>query len=410
MNELPIVLSYNVVAFRKSLRCPIQINITLPCGRTILCRTSYTIVAKEWNRELERPENIFKSANKVLNRDLIELKLYLHSILKTCDGTVLSKTFVQEKINEFTNLENTLDGSLLFHVRAYIAHKEVSIARNTCKRYKVFAELLLRFEGYVLHRYRMDEFNEKFVQCFLLFGKREKYSPATLHRSLHFFKTVLRYFGQRGVKVAPLDIPIPKPYKQKRPIVLNEKELEKLQGHVFEEEELEIAKDWLLISCYTGQRISDFMNFDRSNLSHIKGMTCIEFVQKKTKRQVVLPLHPVVLDILKKRDGTFPPPLAFNYYNRLIKQVAMRTKLNDRVISSKRKKYRSTEGNFKKWEVLTSHVGRRSFATNFYGKIPTSLLITATGHSSEAMFQQYVNYYDTHKVELLGKYFFEEDK
>jgi hypothetical protein len=35
-------------------------------------------------------------------------------------------------------------------------------------------------------------------------------------------------------------------------------------------------------------------------------------------------------------------------------------------------------------------VGRRSFATNFYGKIPTTYLIYITGHSTEAMFLNYI--------------------
>jgi integrase len=45
---------------------------------------------------------------------------------------------------------------------------------------------------------------------------------------------------------------------------------------------------------------------------------------------------------------------------------------------------------FKKWELVSSHIGRRSFATNLYGKIPTTYLIYVTGHSTETMFLTYI--------------------
>lgn len=45
---------------------------------------------------------------------------------------------------------------------------------------------------------------------------------------------------------------------------------------------------------------------------------------------------------------------------------------------------------FPKYELMASHICRRSFATNFYGIIPTTTLIQITGHSSERMFLKYI--------------------
>jgi len=36
-------------------------------------------------------------------------------------------------------------------------------------------------------------------------------------------------------------------------------------------------------------------------------------------------------------------------------------------------------GIYEKWKLVTSHIGRRSFATNFYGNLPTSYLVYITG-------------------------------
>ena len=58
----------------------------------------------------------------------------------------------------------------------------------------------------------------------------------------------------------------------------------------------------------------------------------------------------------------------------------------------------------KKWEILSSHIGRRSFATNFYSKIPTALLMEATGHTTENVFLKYINPVDENRVISLSNY------
>ena len=46
---------------------------------------------------------------------------------------------------------------------------------------------------------------------------------------------------------------------------------------------------------------------------------------------------------------------------------------------------------YPKHELITTHSFRRSFATNYYKKIPTGVLIDITGHSKESLFLQYIN-------------------
>jgi transposase-like protein len=42
------------------------------------------------------------------------------------------------------------------------------------------------------------------------------------------------------------------------------------------------------------------------------------------------------------------------------------------------------------YEFVTSHIMRRSFASNYYGKIETPLLMNITGHSKESTFLTYI--------------------
>ena len=52
---------------------------------------------------------------------------------------------------------------------------------------------------------------------------------------------------------------------------------------------------------------------------------------------------------------------------------------------------RKVLGFYPKHELITTHSFRRSFATNYYKKMPTPILIAITGHSKESLFLQYIN-------------------
>ena len=45
---------------------------------------------------------------------------------------------------------------------------------------------------------------------------------------------------------------------------------------------------------------------------------------------------------------------------------------------------------YPKYELITSHTIRRSFATNYFGKIETPILMEITGHSRESTFLSYI--------------------
>ena len=51
---------------------------------------------------------------------------------------------------------------------------------------------------------------------------------------------------------------------------------------------------------------------------------------------------------------------------------------------------RKVSGTFPKYELIGSHICRRSFATNNYGKFTNAEIMAVTGHKSEAVFLKYI--------------------
>ncbi len=127
------------------------------------------------------------------------------------------------------------------------------------------------------------------------------------------------------------------------------------------------------------------------------GKHLLEFTQKKTNKIMTIPLHKKVLEILEKRNGEFPYSISDQKYNDFIKTVCQIAKIDKLVVGSKKVEtklksgiFRKKTDSYKKYELVSSHIGRRSFATNFYGKIPTTYLIYVTGHATETMFLTYI--------------------
>src|SRR5690606_13742646 len=100
------------------------------------------------------------------------------------------------------------------------------------------------------------------------------------------------------------------------------------------------AKDWLIISCYTGQRISDFMRFTKNMIRYERNKEgylkpFIEFTQVKTGKLMIVALHPKVIEILEKREGDFPKTISDPKYNLYIKQVCRIAELTEKIKGSK---------------------------------------------------------------------------
>ena len=93
---------------------------------------------------------------------------------------------------------------------------------------------------------------------------------------------------------------------------MNFNELKQIINTPILKENLDNARDWLVISCYTAQRVSDFLRFSSDNVVKIEGNYFLDITQEKTGKPVQIPLVDEVMDILKKRNGEFPAMFSNN--------------------------------------------------------------------------------------------------
>ena len=171
---------------------------------------------------------------------------------------------------------------------------------------------------------------------------------------------------------------------------LNPAEIKVLKGLERIPSEYENSYKWLLIGLSIGQRVSDLLSLKPGNLRKATNGLYIDIMQQKTKKAVTIGVaNPLVIALL---ENEFPRALSQVEFNKQIKVICKIAGIDEVVRGFKNnpKTRRKEVVTAPKYEFVTSHIMRRSFASNYYGKIETPLLMNITGHTKESTFLTYI--------------------
>lgn len=162
---------------------------------------------------------------------------------------------------------------------------------------------------------------------------------------------------------------------------------------------LKRARGLFLIGCYTGLRVSDF---SRLNTAHIGRHITIK--THKTGIPVVIPIHPVVREII---EGGFDltNTISDQKLNEQIKELCRLTGITNDVLVNRNEGGHNVERIYPKYKLVSSHTARRSFATNAYKSgVPTIAIMKITGHTKESTFLKYIKVSAEENAEILSRH------
>ncbi|MEY3500558.1 MAG: hypothetical protein RL308_2227 [Bacteroidota bacterium] len=365
----------------------------------------YPVTKHYWAKQhnIKKPKDlaVINKQHEVI-QELNKVEEHVLKAFNCANISIVNKDWLQKQIALYYNppvAPEQLPTDLINYLDKYLEFKKNDITYNTKKKINVIKQLLMRYVDYSQNPLNITDIDGNFKMSFEAYCLEKLYAPNTIATAFKFIKTICNHAKSNGLNISPQLGNIKVKQTKVDSIYLTFEELEKIEKTDKDKftDSLLNARDWLIISCYTGQRISDFMRFTDKQIRVENGKSLLEFTQVKTGKNMTVPLHQKVLEILNKRDGKFPYAISDQKYNAYIKKVCEIAEINEVVQGSKKTEtsedsgiYRKESNDFKKYELVTSHIGRRSFATNFYGKIPTTYLIYVTGHSTEQMFLTYI--------------------
>lgn len=337
------------------------------------------------------------------------------------DTTVYSKDWLQGVVNAFhgiTKTDETAPPTLCEMIEKYVEHIETTAEdirqQGTTKTYGSTLSRILAFQEHVGRVYHIHEVDRQFKDEFTKWARMvARYKNETFIKSLRQIKTVCRYAAENKYPInadfLTLTIKTPKIQNGESDIkspFLNADEIERLMQFTGNDH-LENARDWLVISCWTGCRVSDLMQLTENNIHvTIKGDKAIKYTQQKTGDKVITPYHYHVAQIIERNNG-FPRSISHQRYNDYIKQLCRLVGITEMIEGTKMNSEtrRKERGIYPKYELVTSHIGRRSFATNHYGKLPTHMIMLVTGHDTVKQFLDYVGEHPEAHVTELNNYY-----
>jgi integrase len=161
------------------------------------------------------------------------------------------------------------------------------------------------------------------------------------------------------------------------------------------------VRDRFLIGCFTALRYSDFSKITTQNMIGNK----IVVKTRKTGANVIIPVHPVLHEILARNGGEFPALPSIQSFNATLKRICRRAKINDKVLYERTIGLKVVRKHLEKWTLVTSHTARRSAATNMYlSGIPPARIMAATGHATESAFFRYIRIMKEENAKILSEH------
>jgi integrase len=107
----------------------------------------------------------------------------------------------------------------------------------------------------------------------------------------------------------------------------------------------------------------------------------------------MIPIGNKLKAIFNKYNGAFPTAISNQKMNDYLKELGEMAGLHAEIIISKLRCGKIDKQIFKKYELISCHCSRRSFATNAHiAGIADMDIMKITGHKTHKVFQSYIRY------------------
>lgn len=385
----------------------ILLRLVIKRGASMRAKSGIWIKPTQWDHN----KNQIKAGSGTadIRESLQNLENSILKAVLTLDKSSINKAWLESFIDKIHYPENYTQPkaatTLLAIVEDFIKKAPErkdsngrTISVKTIYQYGQLQTMLRKFAKKQFSRKRKDnkqdwelsEVNKNFYDAYVDFMYSEGYKLNTVGKHIKNLKVIInslpdelrqecKIINSRECRKLSEDIDN---------VYLTEAELKVLEDYDFSDRpSLDRVRDWFLLLCWTGCRYSDL---DKLTSEYIKN-DLFQFRQQKTNNVVAIPLHPTVKKILAKYNGEIPYPITNQKFNDALKEVMKLVGFADIVKIKRTTAGTLQEEEYPKHDLVSSHTGRRSFASNAYlSGIPSITIMKITGHKTETAFLKYI--------------------
>lgn len=385
-----------------------------------------SVVVAHWNqsKQCARSDNGYTKASEV-NVEIKRLSFALDRLADKNPAVIDSLHFWQLvdcelRGRSYGTVGRNQQGLLDYIEDIYIPRFKATKSLRRIQRFGAVVSLLKRFEGQRSKHYTFSEITTAFYRDLDAFCLRCNYSPNYFGSVIKVIKQVMREAADvdklhrnnefRSANFRSVSAEVDSVYltdeelRRIHALKIDEAFVKKLypksefSGLTARIASYTLAKNLFLIGAYTGLRVSDFTRLLPKHIGEDK----ITMVTVKTGARVVIPIHPVVRDILDRGfDGS--QRLSEQKVRAYIKDICKTAGITQEVEARRCSMGKIVVETKPKWELVSTHTARRSFATNAYkAGVPTLSIMKITGHTKESTFMKYIRISQEENADLLA--------
>ena len=397
------------IGFRIRSKVNKQVSIYVylygPFKTRLEAKTGFVVLRDEWDIQKMRARISDENGVRLngyldqLERHLVFQYNNLHS-----SSQEFTRGWLESQISAcFNRPDKDNRSKLTYQIRRYInvadtkrvrSTGSIGLSYNTIRSYELFEKIIKNFEEYRGQPVLIEHIDKALIDSFTHWMlKIQKYSTNNTGHQLKQIKTICKEADRNGLQVHPFTKHI-EGFRQRRSEriihTISFEEIERIKNLKDLSPELENTRKWMLIGFYSGQRVSDLLKLTEAQVRQAMNGVYIDVTQQKTGKHVTIGVSdPMTIKIIKEE---FPKPLSAILFNKYIKEVCKKAGMTEHVKGFKQnpETRRKEPGIFPKYELICAHDLRRSFATNYFGKVETPILMSITGHSKETTFLSYI--------------------
>jgi integrase len=375
----------------------------------------YRVEFSKWSTDTQRCKINTSHGKKLIPARVInnEINRYQSAVENVFDGFSFPSTEqVRHSINVETGKEKEKSEKLfdLFDLFINSMSRQNNWAKNTTIKFKTLKTHLISFDKSMLFDKITDDYFQNFMQYLLSIKQKN----TTVSKNLSLFRWFLRWAVKNGYYLGNSHNSFKPRFKgieNKEVVYLSWEELQKLYSFEFPENKkyLSRVRDIFCFCCFTSLRYSDVQKLQKSD---IKG-DYFTVITKKTSEGLKIELNDYSRAILAKyANSTFEkdlalPVISLTKMNEYIKEMGKMTSIDtpQRVVYFSGNQRH--EEIYKKWQLLTTHCGRRTFICNaFFLGIPAEVIMSWTGHADYKAMRPYIKIVDKLKEKEMSKFNF----
>ena len=360
----------------------------------------------EWNPDRQR----FNSKTKELedyNKKLLEVEVAFNKVIDNNDPFKLENSKLIELIEQY--MVNKPKHTPFFeYCDLFFEHASKRFTRRRSQQVQTAINKIRDYDPNLT----FEQIDKRFYRDFTQHLRDKNFSVNYIGSIIKNMKRILNYATENDDNINLEYKNFKKPTEEVYNIYLDEQEIEKIYNLKIDEESirkyhkekkdeqflssrtinlqiqaLEKAKKLFVIGCWTGLRVENYLNIDPEiQVDLDKGF--IHAIANKNGPKLRIPIHKLVRQIVAV-DG-FPQSSSQQKLNEHIKVLGNMAGINDSIIFTRTIGNKRAEFTKKKYELITTHTARRSFASNLLSRgIPKQFIMAVTGHKTESNFNKY---------------------